>query len=206
MGEDDDGKEDGEDGEEGEEGEQQETGEEEEKEEDEEVEVMVESESTKKKKKEEAQREKARDAALTKLPYVLPDKGPMYKGTASESRDEPQKSTQWTSKGGPIPKTQDVSSIDHKDNRAFENIRAHQISSIFCLQKHLVDCEKGALERNSTPGPLRGPGGEYSPCKTEMAVSQADDGRWFYEYSELPGLVSNEIWDEIVRYNRADPI
>ena len=22
-----------------------------------------------------------------------------------------------------------------------------------------------------------------------MTVSQADDGRWFYEYSELPGLV-----------------
>ena len=78
-------------------------------------------------------------------------------------------------KGGPIPKTQDVSSIDHMENRAFENIRIHQISSIFTLQKHLVDCERGGLERNATPAPLRGPTGEYSPCQTEMTVSQAED-------------------------------
>ena len=136
------------------------------------MEIVVESESTKKKKKEEERREKARDAALTKLPYILPDKGPMYKGTVSEPREKPQRSTQWASKGGPLPKSQDTSSIDHKNNRAFENIRAHQISSI-----------------SSTPAPLRGAGGEYLPCRTEMAVSQADDGRWFHEYSELPGLV-----------------
>ena len=119
---------------------------------------------------------------------------------------EPQRSTQWASKGGPLPQSQDISSIDHKDNRAFENIRAHQISSIFSLEKHLVDCEKGALERNSTPAPLRGPGGEYSPCQTELTVSQADDGLWFYEYSELPGLVSMKYGMKSFEYNRADPL
>ena len=124
-------------------------------EDEEELDEVVESESTKKKKKEAERKEKARDAALTRLPYVLPDKGPMYKGTTSEPREEPQRSTHWASKGGPLPQSQDTSSIDHKDNRAFENIRSHQISSIFSLQKHLVDCEKGALERNSTPAPLR---------------------------------------------------
>ena len=107
----------------------------------------METEATKKKKKkkEAERRGKARDAALIRLPYVLPDKGPMYKGTAADPREEPPKSTQWASKGGPIPKPQDTSSIDHKDNRAFDNIRVHQISSIFTLQKHLADCDKGAM-------------------------------------------------------------
>ena len=71
-------------------------------------------------------------------------------------------------------------------------IRTHQISSIFSkfsLQKHLVDCNKGGLERNSTPPPLRSPTGEYSPCKTEMKIVQTAEGNWVYEYSELPGLV-----------------
>ena len=71
----------------------------------------------------------------------------------------------------------------------FENIRDHQISSIFTLQKHLVDCNKGNREKNATPGPLRANNGEYSPCKTDMTVSQNDEGNWQYEYSELPGLV-----------------
>ena len=74
-------------------------------------------------------------------------------------------------------------------NRAFENIRDHLISSIFTLPKHLVDCNKGARERHSTPEPLCTNTGEYSPCKTQMAISQSDDGTWSYVYSELPGLV-----------------
>ena len=165
-------------------------GEEEEKEEDVEVDELVETEATKKKKKEAERSGRARDAALIRLPYALPDQGPRYKGTLAEPWKQPPKSNQWASKRGPIPKSQDTSSIDHKENRAFENIRLHQISSIFTLQKHLADCTKGSVERNSTPAPLRGPTGEYSPCQTEMAVKQDDDGMWSYEYSELPGLIS----------------
>ena len=74
-------------------------------------------------------------------------------------------------------------------NRSFENIRDHQISSIFTLQKHLADCSKGSRERNATPDPLRTNTGEFSPCGTEMTLLQSDDGTWSYEYSELPGLV-----------------
>ena len=106
-----------EEGEEGEEGEQEEGGEEEEKEEDEEVDELVETEATKKKKKEVERSGKARDAALIKLPYVLPDQGPRYKGTLTDPKEQPPRSNQWASKGGPIPKTQDTSSIDHKEDR-----------------------------------------------------------------------------------------
>ena len=52
-----------------------------------------------------------------------------------------------------------------------------------------VDCNKGARERHSTPEPLSNNTGEYSPCQTQMATSQSDDGTWSYVYSELPGLV-----------------
>ena len=65
----------------------------------------------------------------------------------------------------------------------------HQISSIFTLQKHLVDCNKGAKERKATPEPLRTNTGEFSPCQTQMVINQSDDGAWSYVYSELPGLV-----------------
>ena len=91
-------------------------------------------------------------------------------------------------KGSPT-QVKDNTPINHVGNRSFENIRDHQISSIFTLQKHLVDCNKGTRERNATPDPLRSNTGEFSPCQTEMAVTQSDDGVWCYEYSELPGLV-----------------
>ena len=91
---------------------------------------------------------------------------------------------------GPHPLASDKSPIDLQENRAFENIRLHQINSIFSLQKHLADCEKGSVERNSTPPPLRASTGEYSsPCQIEMKTVQSDDGTSVYEYSELPGLI-----------------
>ena len=84
-----------------------------------------------------------------------------------------------------LPQPTDKTPIDHRGNRAFENIREHQISSLFTLQKHLVDCNKGNREKNAAPAPLRSTTGEYSPCQTEMTMVQTDDGGWHYEYSEL---------------------
>ena len=150
---------------------------------------MVESESTKKSRKIKERKEKVDAAALTRLPYVLAEKGPLYKGTMITVKDNPRRSRQWVSRKGSPTQVKDNTPINHVGNRSFENIRDHQISSIFTLQKHLADCNKGTRERNATPDPLRTNTGEFSPCQTEMAVIQSDDGVWCYEYSELPGLV-----------------
>ena len=104
-------------------------------------------------------------------------------------KDNPRGSRQWRPRKGAPTQVKDNTPINHVGNRSFENIRDHQISSIFTLQKHLVDCNKGARERNATPDPLRTNTGEFSPCQTEMPLIQTDDGGWCYEYSELPGLV-----------------
>ena len=106
-----------------------------------------------------------------------------------DAKDNPRLSRQWRSRKGSPTQVKDKTSISHVGNRAFENIRDHQISSIFTLQKHLVDCNKGPRERHSTPEPLCNNTGEYSPCQTQMETNQSDDGAWSYVYSELPGLV-----------------
>ena len=166
-------------------------GEEEEEEEKEEDPLqLVESESTKKSRKIKERKEKIDMAALARLPYPLSDKGPLYKGTMIDAKDNPQASRVWRPRKGSPTQVKDKTPISHVDNRAFVNIRDHQISSIFTLQKHLVDCNKGARERHSTPEPLSTNTGEYSPCQTKMATTQSDDGTWSYVYSELPGLVS----------------
>ena len=150
---------------------------------------VVESDSTKKGRKIKERKEKIDMVALTRLPYVLSDKGPFYKGTMIDAKANPQASRKWRPRKGSPTQVKDKTPINHVGNRAFENIRDHQISSIFTLQKHLVDCNKGARERHSTPEPLCTNTGEYSPCQTQMAMSQSDDGTWSYVYSELPGLV-----------------
>ena len=76
--------------------------------------------------------------------------------------------------------------LNHVGNRSFENIRDHQISSIFTLQKHLADCHKGLRERNASPDPLRSSTGEFSPCRTEVKLIQTEDGDWHYECAEMP--------------------
>ena len=172
--------------EEPEEGQQEEA--EEEKEEEDPLQ-LVESDSTKKSRKIKERKEKIDMAALTRLPYVLSDKGPLYKGTMIDAKNNPRGSRQWRPRKGAPTQVKDKTPINHVGNRSFENIRDHQISSIFTLQKHLADCNKGGRERNSTPDPLRTNTGEFSPCQTEMALIQTDDGGWCYEYSELPGLV-----------------
>ena len=163
-------------------------GEEEAKEVDE-VEEIVESESTKKKRKVAERKVKVDEAAMTRLPYSLSEKGPLCKGVEITPKVMPDKSTQWGAKRETLPQSTDKTPIDHKGDRAFENIREHQISSLFTLQKHLVDCNKGNRENNSAPAPLRSTTGEYSPCKTAMTMVQTDDGGWHYEYSELPGII-----------------
>ena len=155
---------------EGDEGAQKEGGEEEEKEEDELIEV--ESASTRKKRKLSQRKEKVTEAAMQRLPYFLAEGEPMYRGVDAPAKDKPRVNTQWSIRKGSIALAKDTTPIDHNGNRAFENIRDHQISSIFALQKHLADCNKGNIEKNSTPGPLRANNGEYSPCKTDMTVSQ----------------------------------
>ena len=163
-------------------------GEEEEKETGEELGEVV-SASTRKKKKEAERKEKVKEAGIMRLPYGLPEEGPSYKGVISPPKEEFKHKGPWGCARGVHPLSSDASPIDLRENRAFENIRLHQINSIFSLQKHLVDCNKGGLERNSTPAPLRGLTGEYVPCETEMTTVQSSDGTWVYEYSELPGLV-----------------
>ena len=95
------------------------------------------------------------DAAMTRLPFTLAEKGPLYKGVEITPNDRPKPSIQLRAKKGALPKPKDKAPIDHRGNRAFENIRDHQISSLFTLQKHFADCEKGARERNSSLQPLR---------------------------------------------------
>ena len=163
--------------------------EEEEEKEVDEVEEIVESESTKKRRKITEHQQKVYDAAMTRLPFTLAEKGPLYKGTEITPKERPKPSIRWRAKKGAIPKPTDRSPIDHRGNRAFENNRDHQISSLFTLQKHLADCEKGARERNSSLKPLRTNTGEYSPCKRELTTAQTDDGVWRYEYSDLPGIL-----------------
>ena len=150
---------------------------------------VVESESTKKSRKIKEQKEKVDAAALIRLPYVLAEKGPLHKGTMITAKDKPRRSGQWIPRKGAPTQVKDNTPISHVGNRSFENIRDHQISSIFTLQKHLADCSRGAREKNATPDPLRTNTGEFSPCQTEMTLIQSDDGFWCYEYSELPGLV-----------------
>ena len=104
-------------------------------------------------------------------------------------KDNIRGSRQWRPRKGSPTQVKDNTPINHVGNRSFENIRDHQLSSIFTLQKHLADCSKGPRERKSTPEPLRTDTGEFSPCQTEMSLIQNDDGGWCYEYSELPGLV-----------------
>ena len=163
--------------------------EEEEEKEVDDIEEIVESESTKKRRKVAEHQQKVHDAAMTRLPFTLAEKGPLYKGTEITPKERPKPSIRWRPKKGAIPKPADKSPIDHRGNRAFENIRDHQISSLFTLQKHLADCEKGTKERNSSLKPLRTNSGEYSPCKRELTIAQTDDGVWRYEYSELPGIL-----------------
>ena len=164
-------------------------GAEEEKEEEDPLLEVVESESTKKARKNKERKEKVDEAALTRLPYVLAEKGPLYRGTMTTVKDNPRRNNQWVSRKGAPTQVKDTTPINHVGNRSFENIRDHQISSIFTLQKHLADCNKGPRERHATPDPLRSNKGEFSPCQTEMAIIQSEDGGWCYEYSELPGLV-----------------
>ena len=178
----------GQEGQEGEEGAQAEGAEEEKEEEDPPLQV-VESESTKRSRKAKERKEKVDEAALTRLPYVLAEKGPLYKGTMIEVKDTPRRSKQWVPRKGAPTQVKDTTPINHVGNRSFENIRDQQISSIFTLQKHLADCSKGPRERHAAPDPLRSNTGEFSPCQTEMALVQSEDGGWCYEYSELPGLV-----------------
>ena len=172
--------------EEAEEDQQEEVEEAQQEEEEEDPLQVVESESTKKTRKIKERKEKVDMAALTRLPYVLAEKGPLYKGTTITVKDNPRRSRQWVPRKGSPTQVKDNTPINHVGNRSFENIRDHQISSIFTLQKHLVDCNKGTRERSATPDPLRTNTGEFSPCQTEMAVIQSDDGAWCYEYSELP--------------------
>ena len=161
--------------------------EEEEKVVDEAVEV-VESESTKKRRKITEHQQKVHDAAMARLPFPLAEKGPLYKGVEVTPNERPRPSIQWRAKKGAISKPKDKSTIDHRGNRTFENIRDHQISSLFTLQKHIADCEKGAVERISSLKPLRTNTGEFSPCKRELTTAQNDDAVWCYQYSELPGI------------------
>ena len=119
------------------------------------VEEIVESESTKQRRKVAEHQQKVYHAAMTRLPFTLAEKRPLYKGTEITPKERPKPSIRWRPKKGAIPKPADRSPIDHRGNRAFENIRDHQISSLFTLQKHLADCEKGAKERNSSLKPLR---------------------------------------------------
>ena len=127
---------------------------EEEKEEEDPLQV-VESESTKKSRKNKERKEKVDMAAITRLPYPLAEKGPLYKGTTIPVKDNPRRSIQWKFRKGAPTQVKDNTPINHVGNRSFENIRDHQISSIFTLQKHLVDCNKGPREKNAAPDPLR---------------------------------------------------
>ena len=121
--------------------------EEEEEKEVDEAEEIVESESTKMRRKLTEHQQRVYDAAMTRLPFALAEKGPLYKGVEITPNDRPKPSIRWRAKKGAIPKPKDKSPLDHRGNRAFENIRGHQISSLFTLQKHFADCEKGARER-----------------------------------------------------------
>ena len=103
----------------------------------------METDSTKKGRKIKERKEKIDAAAITRLPYPLSDKGPLYKGTMIDAKDNPQLSRKWRPRKGSPTQVKDKTPISHVGNRAFENIRDHQISSIFTLQKHLVDCNKG---------------------------------------------------------------
>ena len=150
---------------------------------------LVESESTKKKRKLTEHQQKIHDAAMARLPFSLSEKGPSYKGVEITPNARPRPSIEWRAKKGAISKPKDKSAIDHRGNRAFENIRDHQISSVFTLQKHIADCEKGVKERNSSLKPLRTNTAEFSPCKRELTTVQDDDGTWCYQYSELPGIL-----------------
>ena len=150
---------------------------------------MVESESTKRDRKNKERKEKVDTAAVARLPYPLAEKGPLYKRTMIEAKGDPRKNRQWVPREGSPTEVKDNTPTNHIGNRSFENIRDHQISSIFTLQKHLVDCNKGPRERKATPEPLRTDTGEFSPCQTQMTINQSDDGVWSYVYSELPGLV-----------------
>ena len=175
-------------GEEGEEGVQGE-GEEEEKEEEDPPLQEVESETTKKARKLRERKEKVDMAALARLPYPLAEKGPLYRGTEIEAKDTPRASSQWKPRKGSPTRVKDKTPINHVGNRSFENIRDHQISSIFTLQKHLADCHKGLREKNASPDPLRSSTGEFSPCQTGVKLFQTEDGNWYYECAEMPGLI-----------------
>ena len=124
--------------------------------------------STKRSRKNKERKEKVDMAAITRLPYPLSEDGPFFKGTTTTVKDAPRRSIQWKMRKGAPTQVKDPTPINHVGNRSFENIRDHQISSIFTLQKHLADCSKGSRERNATPDPLRTNTGEFSPCKTEM--------------------------------------
>ena len=175
-------------GEEGEEGVQGE-GEEEEKEEEDPPLQEVESETTKKARKLKKRKEKVDMAALARLPYALAEKGPLYRGTEIDAKGDPRVRSQWKPRKGSPTQVKDKTPINHVGNRSFENIRDHQISSIFTLQKHLADCHKGPRERNASPDPLRSSTGEFSPCHTEVKLLQTEDGNWHYECAEMPGLI-----------------
>ena len=69
-----------------------------------EAEELVVSESTKKKRKIAERKEKVDEAAMTRLPFVLSEKGPLYKGVMVAPKDTPDKSTQWGVKKGSLPK------------------------------------------------------------------------------------------------------
>ena len=164
-------------------------GEEEEKEEEDPPLQDVESETTKKARKLKKRKEKVDMAALARLPYALAEKGPSYRGTEIEAKGNPRASSQWRPRKGAPTQAKDKSPINHAGNRSFENIRDHQISSIFTLQKHLADCHKGPREKNASPDPLRSSTGEFSPCQTKVQLMQTEEGNWQYECAEMPGLV-----------------
>ena len=134
-------------------------------------------------------KEKVDMAALARLPYPLAEKGLLYKGTEIKAKDTPRARSQWRPRKGSPTRAKDKTPINHVGNRSFENIRDHQISSIFTLQKHLADCNKGPREKNASPDPLRSSTGEFSPCKTEVTLVQTEDGNWKYACDEMPGLI-----------------
>ena len=84
---------------------------------------MVESESTKRDRKNKERKEKVDMAAITRLPYPLAEKGPLYKGTMIEAKGDPRKTKQWVPRKGSPTQVKDNTPINHIGNRSFENIR-----------------------------------------------------------------------------------
>ena len=72
---------------------------------------LVESDSTKKGRKIKERKEKFDTAAITRLPYPLSDKGPLYKGTMIDAKDNPQASRKWRPRKGSPTQVKDKTPI-----------------------------------------------------------------------------------------------